>query len=221
MLTTGFDDPEVEVLFVARPVGSMRLAVQISGRVLRKHNDIPVVKIVDLCSMYIKCGLPDDDHNWNREKAIKDGTAEDSEDDKTTIDEIVMECRSCKSVFRMIDAKRKSVTTSEYIETTYFCPNCKGTAEVKLVELSSNVAEKIQTSKDIDTNKKYKMVDIRQLLGELIKLNTKANTSWGHYIHRECISNDKKGYETAYKGFDQKIYSHKQAWKRIMSIYNA
>jgi len=224
MLTTGFDDPEVEVLFLARPVGSIRLAIQIWGRSLRTHGDIPKVKIVDLCSVYLKCGLPDDERNWNKskdeddEKFADDGSkVEDEEDDIT---DIAIECRECKYVFRMIDAKRNTVTTSEYLETEYFCPSCNSIAKVITKELQSVEVAKLLTASDIDQSMKYSLVEIKQLLGEMIKMNTRAKTSWGHFIHRECVVKNRKAYENAYKGYDQKVYSSNQAWKRIMDIYN-
>ena len=69
---------------------------------------------------------------------------------------------------------------------------------------------------------KYSSVEIKQILGELIKQNTSAKTSWGHFIHRTCVSSEaKSAYEQAYKGYDQKVFSPQQAWKRIMGIYNA
>ena len=219
MLTTGFDDPEVEVLFIARPVGSKRLAIQINGRALRTHKDIPKVKIVDLCSVYLKCGLPDDKHNWNKEKPKK-GIKDDSEE-SPSIEEVILECRSCSNVFRMVDAKRNTKMSKSFVEIEYICPICNEIADVKIKPLEDSKAVKIKTGSDID-NKKYSLVDIKQLLGELIKQNTGAKPSWGHFIHRTCVTSDSKDvYEQAYKGYDQGVYTGKQAWKRIMDVYNA
>ncbi len=215
MLTTGFDDPEVEMLLIARPIGSKRLAIQVWGRVLRVHAAFDEVIILDMASVYLKCGLPDDEVNWNREKKPK---GEKQEVDNS-IEDVVKECRTCQQVYRMIDAKRSKVVSEKLIEVTYICPNCGEVADIVTTEMETVEVSKIQTASDIDFSKKYNRKEVMQMLGELIKMNTKAKTSWGTFIHRQCLKNDKKGYRTALYGYAQEVYSAGQAWRRVMNIY--
>jgi len=216
MLTTGFDDPEVETLIIARPIGSKRLAIQVWGRVLRKHKDIKEVSIVDLCSVWEKCGTPDNAVDWNRVKGV-------SAEATNSIEDIELECSACSTVIRMIDCKRSVRQTASFIETTMFCPNCGNIASIKTVELEEEPEiEKIQTAMDIDYSKKYELKEIHQFLGEMIKINTRsAKTSWGIFIHRKCLSNNKKIYKEAIYGYAQKVYSNNRAWKMIMKVYDA
>ncbi len=220
MLTTGFDDPEIETLMVARPVGSRRLFLQVVGRSLRLHENIPTVTIVDMTSAYLKCGLPDDLVNWNREKKKRGEDTGDDDNNTPDITDVTIECRSCNTVFRMVDAKREKLVTEELIELTYFCPACNEIADIKTTNLEVAVVQKIQTSSDINLSANYSMDEVHTMLGELIKANTqKAKTSWGFYIHKTCIAADRKAYKMALYGYAQKVYSSKQAWKRIMGVY--
>ena len=219
MLTTGFDDPEVEVLMIARPIGSLRLAIQVWGRGLRFHKDIDKVTILDLTGTYEKVGyLPDDNFNFNRVKK-KRGESEDEEDN--SIVDIVYECPECSEVSRMVDCSRSTEVTKTMTVTTYICPNCGGVINETQIPLSDNKIEEIKTARDIDYTVKYGGEEIMKKLGELIKLNTRnAKTSWGVHIHKQCMRNDKERYRDAFYGYAQEIYSPAKAWKRIMDVYS-
>jgi len=219
MLTTGFDDPEVECLMIARPVGSLSLAIQIFGRVLRVHKDLGHVNIIDLTGVHEKVNhLPDDNFNFNRVK----GTKSNDSDDNPSITDVVFECPHCNAVSRMVDCKRETELTDELSSTIYYCPECHDVIEEKSVELGSNEVTEIKTASAIDFKKTYDHKDIMQVLGELITDNTRsAKTSWGVHIHRTCMRKDKKRYREAFYGYAQGVYGSAKSWKRIMDIYGS
>ncbi len=222
MLTTGFDDPEVEALMIARPIGSLRLAIQVWGRVLRIHDSIDKVLILDLTGVYDKVNhLPDDDFNFNRVKRER-GSSDDEEDSPADIAEVNWECDTCQVVSRMIDCKRDNQLTDVMSITTYFCPNCQAIINEVSTELGSNKVEKIKTASAIDMKIAYSTKEVMLLLGELIKANTRnAKTSWGSYIHKTCLKKDGKRYKEAFYGYAQGVYGSSKTWKRIMDIYGS
>ena len=220
ILTTGFDDPEVESLIIARPIGSLRLAIQVWGRALRPHDDIPKVKIVDLCGVYdiVDC-LPNDNINWNRTKASQP-VKDDKKDDKN-ITSVIVQCPTCKTESRMIDCKRIQETTSTFISTIWLCPECEDVVKESSTDLVESEVKKIKTIDDLDLKKSYTQEEYLNALGELIKLNTQgAKTSWGYYIMKDCIAYNKREFLISMKAYMQKIYSYKKAWKRIMEVYS-
>ena len=219
MLTTGFDDPEVESLIIARPIGSVRLAIQVYGRALRMHPDIPKVTILDLCSVWDTTNiLPDMTPNWNKTKR-KRGES-DSDDDENSIEDVVWECESCNKPFQMIQATRETETTEDVIVTTYFCPHCDMIAKVDTKDLSTPEIEKIKTTSDIDYDlRSYSGKEVIEVIARLVALNTRAKTSWAAYIHSKCMGRDRKAYREVVYGYDQEVFSPSMAWRRLMDIY--
>jgi len=221
MLTTGFDDPEVEALIIARPIGSLRLAIQCWGRALRVHSAIDKVLILDLTGVYDKVGhLPDDNFNFDKVKKRR-GDATNDDNSNTDISEVLWDCPVCAEVCRMIDCKREVVVTDELSITTYYCPNCSDVIRETSLELGTADVEKIRTAADIDYSKSYTHKEVMNVLGELIKQNTRnAKTSWGVFINKQCMIKDKKRYKEVFYGYEQGIYGSSKAWKRIMDIYS-
>lgn len=219
MLTTGFDDPEVEVLMIARPIGSLRLAIQVWGRALRVHKDIEKVLIVDLTGVYDKVGyLPDDEFDFNK---VKRSRGKSDDDTEKSIEDVMWDCPDCNAVARMIDCKQNTALSESLSVTTYFCPNCGEVIHENSIDLSANEVEVVKTARDIDFSVEYTMNDVMQKLGEIITQNTRnAKTSWGAYIHKECMRKNRKKYMDAFYGYAQGIYGSRKAWKRIMEVYN-
>jgi len=123
ILTTGYDDPSVDLLILARPIKSIRLAMQVWGRGLRLYGD-KVCTILDMCSVYESCGLPKDVRDFNRvkgEKAESDGVTE------------IMgrRCEICGDVNPSGEWRMKRKVKSKFILLKYFCPTegCDGVAE--------------------------------------------------------------------------------------------
>lgn len=220
MLTTGFDDPEVEALIIARPIGSLRLAIQVWGRVLRIHDDIDKVLILDLTGTCDEVGhYPDDNFNFDKVKGERDPVEREESD---SIENVLWDCSECGEVSRMIDCKRDSQLTDEMSITTYFCPACGGVIREKEIDLSANEISKVKTASDVDMTQKYSHKEVMQGLGELISANTQnAKTSWGAYIHKTCLRKDKKRYMESFYGYVQGIYNSSKSWRRIMDIYGS
>ena len=219
MLTTGFDDPEVGALIIARPIGSLRLAIQVWGRALRVHADIDRVLILDLTGVYEKVGyLPDDNFNFDR---VKGASKTSDSDEVKSIEDYIYTCPSCNEVSRMIDCSRNTEITDDISVTTFYCPECNEVINETSIDLVVHEIEEIKTASDIDFTVSYNGKEVMEALGKLIKLNTRsAKTSWAMYINKTCMQKDKPRYKDAFYGYMQEVYSHRKAWKRIMDIYN-
>lgn len=85
ILTTGFDDPTVNLIILARPIRTIRLAIQIWGRGLRRLGE-KICHIVDLCEVYVDCGLPTDERTYT------------DKDNETVGDPIYRCCDICEGV---------------------------------------------------------------------------------------------------------------------------
>ncbi len=222
MLTTGFDDPEVESLIIARPIGSVRLAIQVFGRVLRRHDDIATVTILDLCSVWDTTGiLPDMAPNWNKQKR-KRGDLDEDQDDDGSIEDVIWECEACNKPFQMIQASRETELTNELLTTTYFCPHCDQIAKVDVKDLSTPIIEKVKTTSDIDYSiRDYSGKEVVAIVAKLVSLNTQAKTSWSIYIHKKCMGGDRRAYREVIYGYEQEVFSPSMAWRRMMDVYDA
>ena len=220
MLTTGFDDPAIEVLMLARPTASVRLAIQIWGRALRLHPDIPKVRFVDLCNVTGTVNLlPNESPNWNR---TKKESGEEAAERSRNIGEIMSTCWSCGADYRMVEAKKEKRFMEDRMTTISFCPHCGEVVDESSINLANIETEKIRTVADLDMTKKYTVREVKQMIGELIKLNTRnAKTSWSHFIYSRCIAADPKRFHVVIAGWDQGVFSASQAWRRLMDIYDA
>ncbi len=221
ILTTGFDDPSVEALIFARPVKSASLYSQIAGRVLRGHNDIPVVDIIDLCNCYEDVGgLPDEIKFKSGKPKVKDKDEYDKlkEDLK---DNFIIECPECKEEISLARCKRQKEIDEYMVETTWFCYECGAVCKVNTLDLQTpKKLKKLKGAADIDYSASYSMREVMQMLGEMIKANTRnAKTSWAPFVHKKCMKHDRKRYKGAVYGYAQKVYSSKRTWKMIMEIY--
>jgi len=218
ILTTGFDDPSIEALLIARPTASKRLAIQIWGRALRAHKDIPKVRIIDLCNISGTLNLvPDKKMIWDAEGRKFTGDVENS------IADIVAQCPHCSCTFRMVDAKRSVQMSEDYIEVSQICPECEQVVSVKTKVLSNpDKVRKIKTMADVDYSTTYSLKEIYNMLGELIKTNTrKGKTSWGHYIYRTCMKKNQPAFREAMYAYAQEVVNSKKTWNTVMDLYNA
>ncbi len=60
VLTVGFDHPELETIFMARPTKSLRLYYQMAGRGIRPHKDKACCRVVDMCGNFKEFGRLED-----------------------------------------------------------------------------------------------------------------------------------------------------------------
>jgi len=228
MLTTGFDDPSIEVLILARPTKSKMLYSQIMGRVLRYHHNIKKVLILDLVDAYelANDGLLPHMTYWDsglvstilKKKEIMSANF-------TEIEHKIYVCKKCGTEYRYIDCRRKTTQSDDMITTEIFCPNeaCNEMVDIKELDLSKiNVDENLSVlnKKVVDYSIKYTQKDVLQFVSELIKLNTQnAKTKWATYIIKKCMLTDKKRFKELIYGYAQTCYTHQTVWKNIMKIY--
>ncbi len=202
MLTTGFDDPTVEVLILARPVKSVRLFMQICGRVLRKHGDKRAT-ILDMCSCYETCGLPKDVRDFNK---VKGDPIE-----KDVLEVGAIKCRGCLEVFPFNETKRKKKITKKLIKTKIYCPHCGELIDEKIDKLSAPKIVKIEEEELEPLSYKER----REVINNLIVEFTSKKISWGYFILRYISETDRDEL------LDQAIRkgtTNRTLWKKIMTM---
>ncbi len=119
VLTTGFDEPTIECLLLARPTKSMRLYLQIIGRGIRTYPGKEQCLILDCAGNIKDNGYPTSKRNFNREKPLK-GQKKPPEEKQPE----PPECEYCETVINPEDRDRKVVETEDEILTIFSCPNC-------------------------------------------------------------------------------------------------
>ncbi len=210
MLVAGFDDPTIDLLILARPIKSIRTAIQCWGRSLRKHND-KRAKILDMCNVYETCGLPKDLRDFNRVKKPKNEMT-----DKDMLDEVltVIKCPFCKTISERSSCKIKKKETKTSITTKLFCPSCGKEIESKRKELSEvDDLQKIEESLEV---KQLIPAERKKLISELITEFTKAKPSWSYFIMRAISATGRNEL------LDQvlaKTVKNKTKWKNIMTLF--
>jgi superfamily II DNA or RNA helicase len=209
ILVAGFDDPTIDLLIIARPVKSIRTAIQIWGRALRKHGD-KHTKILDMCSVYENCGLPKDIRDFNavRKPKIKG--------EKKELDEVkTKQCPLCKEVSPMEEFVVESETTPESIITTIYCPKCEKLCDENRVDLTQ--VEELNKIEDVEV-KVLNNVERKRGIEDLIYECTTANTTWAYYILNDLKRTNRLMY------LDQQLQrdvTPKTKWKHIMSLYES
>jgi len=149
MLTTGFDDKTVNLLVIARPIRSDRLAMQVWGRGLRKHGD-KVCTIIDLCSTYKTCGLPDDTRDFNRIKPKKKKTL-----DPKLAKGIGKRCEICGELSPTNEWSTKKRIKTNFILIRWTCPSCSGITESRTdLKDVENIAEIVSSRQMLDELRK-------------------------------------------------------------------
>ena len=178
VLTTGWDEPTVECLLLARPTKSLRLYIQIIGRGLRISPETgkDSCLVLDCAGNIDDNGYPTARRNFNREKPPKGKKKKPAE---------VMETPECDTCGRMVDpAKRHRTTneTSEAIETIFKCPFCAATMSVNVInkrEMELQKIEEKQQEMDAKTVYYHKMTNQFGGYKELQKLGKKAGYKAG------------------------------------------
>ena len=209
MLTTGFDDPTVEMLILARPTKSIRLYMQIVGRVLRKHGK-KVAYIYDMCSVYSTCGLPDDMRDFNR---VKNNGMVKSDKDVVELNTV---CDICNEVSPTNKFSKVRTTEAKFILTTWTCPNCGEICREVREDLS--VVRKMEELKRQGEAPKLSFKERKQAVGKLVAKFTKAKVSWSHFIVQIINVTGRTPLLEQELAKDIKDYTK---WRNIMKLYEA
>ncbi len=206
ILTTGFDDPTVNLIILARPIRTIRLAIQIWGRGLR-YLQGKICHIVDLCDVYVDCGLPTDERRYT------------DKDNATIGDPIYRCCKICEGVelagrwrYKRDLETITSICPIEGCETSEKqIPYIEGTAVVvedskalikreaklkKKREKAENKERKRLTKKMKKREKEYNKIedyDTNSAKSEVINLIKNSshfhNTKYAYYLVKDVLSN--------------------------------
>ena len=218
MLTAGFDDPSVEIQILARGTASKRLAIQMWGRVLRQHPDIPEAKILDLAGVYESVGImPDTEIDFNLVK----GEAKSSDKE-----EELLPCPACYTVVRKSECER--VPNEELEVIAYLCPSCGAVVDEKPMRRGKpkfeEVDELIEISplrdkfKDIDLTMNLTDVRAKEILSDLRSgFAPRTKPGWEAYLWK-AVTSEPAYMAKIFKGNIQGIFTDAETWKEIMNV---
>lgn len=108
ILTTGYDDPDIECVLLARPTAILRLYLQIVGRGLRVTETKKECIILDCANCVSKHGLPQDYRFYTPRKPKNDEPLFRGCPECGNVEPIhILECSICGYDFRLIDDEPK------------------------------------------------------------------------------------------------------------------
>jgi superfamily II DNA or RNA helicase len=211
MLTTGFDDPTINMLIIARPIKSERVFIQVCGRVLRKHGDKKAI-IYDMCDCYTINGLPCDLRDYNRVK----GEAVERDDDDKEILVRNKKCDLCNEVNPIADFLVEKITKKKFLIKRFYCPNCERMCDEQRTDLKK--VDEYQTVERTKPAKKLSFKERKDFVAELITEFTKANQKWSHYI---VTTINVTGRTELLEQIIAKDTTNATKWKNIMKLYES
>lgn len=137
ILTTGFDQPDIEVVILYRATKSLPLYLQMCGRGGRKTKDKNNFYILDFGNNVTTHGLWENDRDWSiKKKRKKDGIAP------------VKECPSCNGIYPIMIS---------------LCPNCKHIFEKSEEEKQEAIIAELKLLTNSDIKEKLKTADFKTL----------------------------------------------------------
>lgn len=204
MLTTGFDDPSVDMLIIARPIKSERLYIQVAGRVLRKYGK-KVALIYDMCSCYKTCGLPSDIRDFNK---VKGEATERGEGEPQ-----VMKCDICGEISPRNQFSSERKITKKFIIIKLTCPSCGELCKEERQDLTTIKAMEEVMSEPV---KKLNYQERKDVVIKLIEEFTNAKPSWSHFIVTVINAT---GRGQLLDQIISKTTTDKTKWKNIMNLF--
>lgn len=144
MLTTGYNEPSIECLIIARPIKSIPKGIQVWGRGLREFKGRKTT-IIDLASVYKNVGLPNEVRDFEYVKPPFNGKYKSSF--------MFLACSECKNVFNVANLKRQTSYTEDNVITEFFCPECNHM--FKHVEKELSEVGRLKLIQEAESNKKF------------------------------------------------------------------
>lgn len=172
VLTTGYDEPTIECLLLARPTKSLRLYLQIIGRGIRTCDGKDQCLILDCAGNIKDNGYPTSRRNFNRPKPLKGKRKAPEEQPMEP-----QECEYCEAIINPEDRGRKIIETEDEILTVFTCPNCQREVKTITVKKSDVELEAIEDPKKAELKKPINYNNFATQHGvyhELRKIGNKA-----------------------------------------------
>ena len=199
VLTTGFDEPTIQCLLLARPTKSMRLYLQIIGRGIRTHPSKEQCLILDCAGNIKDNGYPTSRRNFNRPKPLK-GQKKQPE----PIPQDPPECESCGNIINPEDRGRKIYETEDEIQTVFTCPSCGKEVKTIVVKKSDVELEAIEDPK-------------AKKLKETVQYSKMTNQHGGYQELRKIAH--QAGYKAGFAWINSKAITQHKLWPQAAQIF--
>ena len=198
-LTTGYDEPSVECLLLARPTKSTRLYLQIIGRGIRTNPGKDQCLILDCAGNIKDNGYPTSRRNFNRPKPLKGQHKPPEEKEQEP-----PECDYCGNVINPEDRGRKIIETEDDIQTIFTCPNCGREVKTITVKKSDVELEAIEDPK-------------QKKLKEQINYGKMTNQFQGYQELRKIAH--QAGYKNGWSWVGSKAITKHNLWPQAAQIF--
>ena len=191
-LTTGFDEPSVEVLLTLRPTKTLSLMIQAVGRVLRVHESMSKAILVDCAGWYEEFGHPLNRRNFNKVRPETKELAKKLKEDEEEIKFII--CPNCDTEQLTSDLRIEVDENKHGIMVTKYCMMCD-----TLIDESYIAKKTVKKLVKVEYEKPIKSRKMRAFLA---------------YIAEEM------GYQQGWIYFKMKVYrDHKEEMSKIYRKY--
>ncbi len=177
-LSTGYDEPSVDCLLIARPTKSLRLMLQIWGRIYRLFKGKTEGLILDLAGNIQEHGYPTERRNFNLEKPSKKKGGEMLDTEH--------KCESCKVNFHMRDCKRTVKETEMETLTTWYCPSCNNLVNEKVEQ--KKLITKLVEVKDPSQVEAVSMEDLGEFVFAVQEYKGYKD-GWVHFLGTKTTKN--------------------------------
>lgn len=192
-LTTGFDEPRVECMILARPSKSLRLYLQIIGRGLRLYENKKHCLILDVAGLISQHGYPTMIRDFNK---VKPPPRE------TSIELLETKCPSCGYETQIKNCLREVIEKRNFTTTTWYCPNCDEIIRETVID--NREVKKMKLIKDYTNISKVSNKDVEELVKK-VQHHKGYKLAWLVYVAKD------------YK----KYKSFKDSLKLTVNKYNA
>jgi len=175
-LTTGFDMPSVDALIMARPTKSLKLFIQITGRILRHLKGKTDALFLDVAGSINQHGYPTMRRDFNKMRPPS-GSA-------TAVEFNDVVCPSCEYATQPRNCRREQIVEKHITINRTYCPNCgeiidettKDTKKIKKMAL-------MQDPSKLSDKKVGKFVEqVREAMG--------YKHAWVSYVAKKYNDND-------------------------------
>jgi len=183
-LTTGFDNTSVDCLLIARPTKSVALFMQICGRGLRKHENKPICKILDVAGVIEQHGFPTMKRDFNIKKP------KPSEKKDTELKEIT--CPECEYVTQIKNCKRVRTELENITQTVWYCPNCD--AIIRETIIDNNEVKRLKRIADYTNVDDIKAKDVQNIMVQ-IQVYKDYKYGWVQHVGNDYKKNPQLAYE--------------------------
>jgi superfamily II DNA or RNA helicase len=208
-LTTGYDEPSIDCLIMARPSKSKRLVIQMYGRSLRLYPDKKESLILDLAGIVKQHGYPTARYDFNKVRPPA-GSSMPIEFKELT-------CPICDYSTQRRHCKKQTITTKLLITKRLICPNCEAVID-ETIEDTKEI-ERLILVKDISNVSKVSDKQVGKWVEKLRK-HAGYKEGWTNYVAKAYNKSEhiEEQLKVLYNKYKAEMIKEETAIKHIKKL---